>query len=104
MGEDREFAYCDWYSCENGHLYLIGECRLPMMMSRCGTCGARIGGRHHQMLDSNARVGAVNNASLNRSMSIDMLESSVQQRRDLWNAAHVDVFRLGPNEAPSAED
>lgn len=32
--DDREFRHCDFYSCSKGHLYMIGECRMPMVMSK----------------------------------------------------------------------
>jgi hypothetical protein len=38
-----------WYGFV-GHLYVIGECRLPMSMGRCPQCGVSIGGEHHTML------------------------------------------------------
>jgi len=53
------FGHCDWYSCPNGHLYTIGECRMAVMMSKCPECGEAIGGRFHRHLDTNLRVGAV---------------------------------------------
>lgn len=54
------FGRCDWYSCPNGHLYAIGECRIPVMVAKCPECGERIGGKYHRMLESNQRMGAVN--------------------------------------------
>lgn len=59
-----EFGDCDWYACKNGHLYLIGECRLPMIIGRCPACGARIGGKNHRMLRDNQRLGSVVNKEL----------------------------------------
>ena len=56
----KEFGNCDWYTCSKGHLYVIGECRLPVQMARCPECGEQIGGRYHRMLDDNHRLGAVN--------------------------------------------
>eukprot|EP00486_Rosalina_sp_Unknown_P006817 CAMPEP_0201579146 /NCGR_PEP_ID=MMETSP0190_2-20130828/26505_1 /ASSEMBLY_ACC=CAM_ASM_000263 /TAXON_ID=37353 /ORGANISM="Rosalina sp." /LENGTH=165 /DNA_ID=CAMNT_0048013201 /DNA_START=84 /DNA_END=578 /DNA_ORIENTATION=- len=56
------FGHCDWYSCPNGHLYTIGECRMAVMMSKCPECGEQIGGRFHRHLDTNLRVGAVNSS------------------------------------------
>ena len=26
-----EFRHCDFYTCPNGHLYVIGECRCPFL-------------------------------------------------------------------------
>jgi hypothetical protein len=55
---------CDWYSCPNGHLYVIGECRLPMRTGRCPTCKAKIGGASHARLADNRRVGRVKDRAL----------------------------------------
>jgi len=55
----QEFGDCDFYSCPNGHLYLIGECRKPMKIGRCPTCHVRIGGRDHRRLGTNERIGPV---------------------------------------------
>lgn len=33
-----------WYRCPNGHLYAVWNCGMPMEMSVCPDCGARIGG------------------------------------------------------------
>ncbi|ETO12101.1 hypothetical protein RFI_25276 [Reticulomyxa filosa] len=53
------FGNCDWYTCPNGHLYVIGECRIPVELGKCPECGSNIGGKYHRMLDTNTHVGAV---------------------------------------------
>ena len=45
-----------WYQCPNGHAYVIGECGLAMIESRCPECGEKIGGRDHQLLKTNKLV------------------------------------------------
>lgn len=45
-----------WYTCPNGHVFVIGECGGAMQVSRCNECGAQIGGSSHQLLNSNARA------------------------------------------------
>eukprot|EP00899_Mesostigma_viride_P003087 jgi/Mesvir1/1277/Mv16252-RA.2 len=42
-----------WYRCPNGHPYSIGECGGAMEVARCPTCGSRIGGQEHRLLDDN---------------------------------------------------
>ena len=37
-----------WYECPNGHPYSVGECGRPMQKGKCPSCGAPIGGQHHQ--------------------------------------------------------
>jgi hypothetical protein len=42
-----------WYECPNGHPYFIGECGRAAFESNCIECGARIGGRGHNLLETN---------------------------------------------------
>ncbi|KAL7272006.1 hypothetical protein RUND412_005211 [Rhizina undulata] len=37
-----------WYTCENGHLFAIANCGMPMELARCNECGARVGGQNHR--------------------------------------------------------
>jgi len=55
----QDLAHCDWYLCPNGHPYLIGECRMPMKTAKCAVCKEPIGGKAHQMLATNERLGPV---------------------------------------------
>ncbi|KYG47209.1 hypothetical protein M433DRAFT_509938 [Acidomyces richmondensis BFW] len=46
---NREFVSTGhWYRCENGHPFTVGECGLPMELSRCPDCGANVGGQSHR--------------------------------------------------------
>lgn len=36
-----------WYTCTNGHPFVIDACGMPMERARCGECGAGIGGSNH---------------------------------------------------------
>ncbi|KJE90624.1 hypothetical protein CAOG_001908 [Capsaspora owczarzaki ATCC 30864] len=36
-----------WYTCPNGHPYVVGECGGPMAMAVCPECQAPIGGSNH---------------------------------------------------------
>ena len=45
-----------WYQCPNGHAYVIGECGLAMVESRCPECGEKIGGKDHTLLKTNKLV------------------------------------------------
>jgi hypothetical protein len=40
-----------WYYCENGHPFTVGECGMPMEMSRCPQCGSPVGGRDHRAVE-----------------------------------------------------
>jgi len=40
-----------WYTCENGHPFLVGECGMPMEQARCSACAAPIGGQDHQAVE-----------------------------------------------------
>mmetsp|Transcript_10728 Transcript_10728/g.14600 ORF Transcript_10728/g.14600 Transcript_10728/m.14600 type:complete len:311 (-) Transcript_10728:215-1147(-) len=42
-----------WFTCPNGHPYVIGECGGAMQESRCPECGATIGGHNHALNSSN---------------------------------------------------
>jgi len=53
---DKAMGSLGWYTCPNGHMYAVGECRLPMQIASCPECGARIGGRDHRMLANNTRL------------------------------------------------
>lgn len=37
-----------WYTCQNGHLFTVGECGMPMQLARCPQCGANVGGQSHR--------------------------------------------------------
>jgi len=44
----REFTGTGhWYTCVNGHLFIVGECGMPMQTSVCPQCGAPVGGQSH---------------------------------------------------------
>ena len=45
-----------YYTCPNGHLYIISECGGAMETARCNECGAPIGGGSHALLASNRRA------------------------------------------------
>jgi hypothetical protein len=44
-----------WYTCQNGHLYSVGQCGRPMERGRCPVngCGAVVGGEHHNPVAGN---------------------------------------------------
>lgn len=73
----KQFRSCDWYSCPNGHLYLIGECRLPMQIGKCPTCGVPIGGKSHRMLDNNYRLGRVNRDNMKKKLKLQNLSAKM---------------------------
>ena len=39
-----------WFTCQNGHVYTIGECGGAMQQSHCMECGAPVGGGNHQLV------------------------------------------------------
>ncbi|XP_053850563.1 E3 ubiquitin-protein ligase RNF213 [Vidua macroura] len=44
----KEMRGLQWYECPNGHFCTVGECGLPMEMSRCPDCHVLIGGIDHE--------------------------------------------------------
>ncbi|KAH9260003.1 hypothetical protein BASA81_001775 [Batrachochytrium salamandrivorans] len=40
-------GYVGFWSCPQGHRYVVGECTMPMERGRCPECGASIGGQDH---------------------------------------------------------
>ena len=42
-----------WYTCPNGHPYIITECGGASQESRCPECREKIGGLNHHLLDTN---------------------------------------------------
>ncbi|CAO3565269.1 unnamed protein product [Mortierella alpina] len=42
-----------WYTCPNGHSYVIADCGMAMETSRCFECGLPVGGASHQLLQTN---------------------------------------------------
>ncbi|RXK38429.1 hypothetical protein M231_04338 [Tremella mesenterica] len=44
-----------FYQCPRGHTFTIGECGQAMEEANCPDCGERIGGAHHQLLETNRR-------------------------------------------------
>ncbi|KAF9982115.1 hypothetical protein BGZ75_006502 [Mortierella antarctica] len=44
-----------WYTCPNGHPYVIADCGMAMVTSRCIECGLAVGGASHQLLQDNRR-------------------------------------------------
>lgn len=59
MGSGMHAAYTygsgagHWYTCRNGHPYVIGECGGAMQESVCPECGDSIGGRGHRLQAGN---------------------------------------------------
>ncbi|KAJ1515016.1 hypothetical protein HMI54_013021 [Coelomomyces lativittatus] len=53
-----------WYSCPNGHLYVIGDCGQAMEGSNCPECGALVGGADHQLNSTNRREDTLINSAL----------------------------------------
>nr|GAT43007.1 predicted protein [Mycena chlorophos] len=45
-----------FYTCPQGHVYVIGECGGAMQRSRCPECGASIGGSNHNLDSTNRRA------------------------------------------------
>ncbi|KAK7987144.1 hypothetical protein PG988_002132 [Apiospora saccharicola] len=45
-----------WYKCQNGHIFAIGECGMPMELARCPECRAPIGGQQHQLVEGASRA------------------------------------------------
>lgn len=56
--------YCGighWYTCTNGHPFVVGECGRPMELARCSQCDAPIGGQNHRPTDGVARADDLEN-------------------------------------------
>jgi hypothetical protein len=45
-----------WYACPNGHVYYVDACGKPTQVLACSTCGAKIGGVDHELLEDNRNV------------------------------------------------
>jgi hypothetical protein len=45
-----------WYACPNGHVYYVDACGKPTEVLACATCGAKIGGVDHELLDDNRNM------------------------------------------------
>jgi hypothetical protein len=43
-----------WFTCPNGHIFVIGECGGAMQESVCIECGATVGGSSHRLATGNA--------------------------------------------------
>ncbi|CAF1207828.1 unnamed protein product [Adineta steineri] len=43
-----------WYTCPNGHPYVITECGGANQESHCNECGERIGGQNHRLVETNS--------------------------------------------------
>lgn len=48
-----------WFTCPNGHAYVITECGGAMQTSVCPECGAVIGGQNHALHASNRPAEAL---------------------------------------------
>lgn len=44
----KALGYVGWYTCVNGHPYVVGNCTYPMETARCSICNSRIGGENHE--------------------------------------------------------
>ncbi|KAK7005664.1 hypothetical protein R3P38DRAFT_3038842 [Favolaschia claudopus] len=58
-----------FYTCPQGHVYVIGECGGAMERSRCPECGASIGGMDHALDTTNQR--ALNLENMAREVGAD---------------------------------
>lgn len=45
-----------FYTCPNGHIYVIGNCGRPWIKDKCKECGEIIGGESHKLVDSNKAI------------------------------------------------
>jgi hypothetical protein len=45
-----------WYTCPNGHRYVVGECGAGMELSRCPDCNATVGGIGHRMVEGSVPI------------------------------------------------
>lgn len=48
-------GHVGWYTCVNGHPYVVGNCTYPMETARCSVCNARIGGNNHNTIQGTKR-------------------------------------------------
>ncbi|XP_072028276.1 E3 ubiquitin-protein ligase rnf213-alpha-like [Amphiura filiformis] len=48
-----------WYECQNGHPYTIGECGQPNQPGKCQDCGMPIGGAAHRLVGGGRQVTAM---------------------------------------------
>jgi len=46
----------NFFRCQNGHVFFVGECGGPMERSTCPECGCVIGGKDHILDPSNSRI------------------------------------------------
>lgn len=53
-----------WFTCPNGHPYVIGECGGAMETGTCPECSAAIGGGGHALLGDNRHAGAFDGSSM----------------------------------------
>ena len=58
MPEDRRGALMavlggGWYECPNGHTYYVDACGRPTEELTCHTCGEKIGGLDHNLIETN---------------------------------------------------
>lgn len=42
-----------WYSCPNGHFFVIAGCGRAMQVSKCPDCKVPVGGTQHRLIESN---------------------------------------------------
>ncbi|XP_051489082.1 NFX1-type zinc finger-containing protein 1 isoform X2 [Apus apus] len=52
-----------WFKCQNGHIYVIGECGGAMERSTCPECHAVIGGTNHTLDSSNSLASEMDGAT-----------------------------------------
>ncbi|KAF8588736.1 hypothetical protein K439DRAFT_1651802 [Ramaria rubella] len=52
-----------WYTCPNGHIYVIGECGGAMQVASCPECGSAIGGTNHSLVSANAPAREIEDIS-----------------------------------------
>jgi len=45
------FSTGHWYTCENGHPFVIADCGMPMEMAKCIERGASVRGQNHRPVD-----------------------------------------------------
>lgn len=48
ISKEWNYATGHWYQCRNGHVFVIGDCGMPMEESQCPECRAPIGGHNHE--------------------------------------------------------
>ena len=83
-----------FYTCPNGHPYVLFDCGRPMHMYKCKVCNEAIGGTQHNLLQTNRRLDVSDNTFKGYCLSDASVVSKEPHTERLLSSSSVQIIRF----------